>query len=200
MPRTNSQETLTWIGFIVALILQLMQPLLYAISNLSNIYIRQTQSVNTFYIMKIHRWSSKLLIVNKETEYLFSCDQVLCPNFYFPVHVQTKIFLIWFIFLAQNIVSNQNCKKSSRGDGDHWQTAHNVYHVFGTRSLQHSISILQQFRMTSDSAKAQRDTCPVSRCPPSPSSGRKKPHQYSSLLSPRPPPTWPGRRRYDEGW
>ena len=64
--------------------------------------------------------------------------QVLCPNFYIRVPVETKIFLIWFIFLAQNIVSNQNCKKSSRRDGDHWQTAHNVYHVFGTRLLQHN--------------------------------------------------------------
>ena len=36
-------------------IVALMQLLLYAVSNLSNIYIRQAQSVNMFYIMKINK-------------------------------------------------------------------------------------------------------------------------------------------------
>ena len=77
------------------------------------------------------------------------------------------------------------------------RTMYIMYSARGHSST--NISTLQQFRMTAGCARAQRDTCPVFRCPPSPSSGRKKPHQYSSLLSPRPPPTWPGRRRYDEG-
>ena len=82
--------------------------------------------------------ASLYLIISVSFKYCLLISNSYSIYFLFLLKLKYSRSDSGFIFLAQNIVSNQNCKKSSRRDGDHWQTAHNVYHVFGTRLLQHN--------------------------------------------------------------